>query len=53
MILTEQQKTCDHHFGESGEHQLCTKCGLDRDIARLVGKAVHRDWLRTVHEKKS
>lgn len=42
MTLTEQQKTCDHHFGERGESDTCTKCGLARDVARLVGKAILR-----------
>lgn len=45
MTLTEQQKTCNHHFGDQGEYMTCTKCQLDRDMARLVGKAIHRAWL--------
>lgn len=39
-FFTEQQKNCDHDFGESGELETCSKCGITRDIARMVGMAV-------------
>lgn len=46
MILSDNQKTCDHHFGENGESMECTKCQLHRDMARIVGMAIHRAIMR-------
>lgn len=50
MILTEQQKVCDHHFGEQGELDNCSKCGLDRHVARVAGKVKHK---QAVHDARA
>lgn len=49
MEVTPQQTRCDHHFGDRGEQQNCTKCGLDRDLATIVGKAI---WRQKMQERR-
>lgn len=51
MIIPKEQLACDHSFGEDGSSMFCVKCKIDRDIARLVGKAIHRADIRSKMEK--
>lgn len=47
MNIPPNQVACDHSWGDHGESLHCVKCGISRDIARLVGKAIHRASTRS------
>lgn len=46
MMLPNEQRNCDHHFGDSGMQTTCTKCNISRDLAMIIGKAVARRQLK-------
>lgn len=37
---------CDHHFGDDGTEEKCTKCPMDRQMAHRYGRALHKRMSR-------
>ena len=39
---------CDHFYGDEGLEEKCTRCGMSRDHAEMLGRAEHRGRRRQI-----